>query len=246
MNIRQSKSEFLRVIKNQAVTIKDTNGKLNNKVLSDNSYSTAYVDGRYLPQLDEKYKVVLDPSLRKEFNEIKLAVCGINFNGEQKEIGFSMVAEEQPSGIIYVSEIKTITTGYRGISRNEADIDDVVNSMLKVQRKPGHKPILILGHTHPTQPSLPNDFSNSWSLGDLYAAFTASDRYKNDLQTMHFLITPSLDTNFMFYDRDFEQFFRFKKGIFEYDQDTRQLIEHPAYSDPKKPPKKINLQNLEF
>ena len=233
-------NKFNNVIANQGLKSSDSAGKAFTP--SFERRNQEYIDGRQIPKLSPKYRVALDPKLNDKWNKIQIAVCGINYNSSQMEIGFLLCGEERDDGLIYIDDLIIETTGTRRVSHNEDKIDAIVEN-LKDKYK-NSKPFLIFGHTHPEQRSLPNAFSNSWSVGDFYAMFCAEDRYKNDLQVADLLITPSLDTNLLFYDRNVEGFYRFSQGVYIFENGKWSANE--CYRDPNLEAKRYNLKNLDI
>jgi len=147
-----------------------------------------------------------------------------------------MIGEELPSGTIVIRQIVLADNNLLSgrTQHNEKQLDNLVNNAQSLMIQ-GGKPILFMGHTHPDQKHLniPNRFQNSWSFGDLYSAFCASDRYKNDnIQVINVLITPSMDINFMFYDRNEQSFYRFNEGIYTWDKSKNCYLPSNCYSDP--------------
>lgn len=232
--------EFDRVIAKQGLKGLGMSG--NYFVPTFQKSALGYIEGSQLPKLSSKYRVALDPKLNDTWNKIQLAVCGINFNGSQMEIGFLLCGEEREDGIIYIDDLIIETAGDRKVSHNEDKIDSIVDNLKEKYKN--SKPFLIFGHTHPAQKGLPNSFSNSWSIGDFYAMFCAEDRYKHDLQVADLLITPSLDSNLLFYDRPTESFYRFSQGVFTFNEGKWSANE--CYRDPNLPPKEYNLKNIEL
>ena len=67
---------------------------------------------------------------------------------------------------------------------------------------------------------------------------------KNDLQVADLLITPSLDTNLLCYDRNVEGFYRFSQGVYIFENGKWSANE--CYRDPNLEAKRYNLKNLDI
>ena len=238
MNIEEAKQQFINVFNSQGLQANGYYG-VQAEIKSEDLYkngSIGYIDGRLLPKLSSKYKVVLDKnvkignkSLTEVFYGIMLGNAYINYLQTQQEIGFYMTGKELPNGEILIDNIVMAENNLS--SRKASVTEDQVDSIVSNLKAKGYsRPILIIGHTHPDQP-YPKAFQNSWSVEDLYSSFCASDRYKNDLQVMSILITPSLDTNLLFYDRDAKQFYRFQDGVYCFDKSKQKYIPEPTYQD---------------
>ena len=212
MNQEDVERSFINAVKNQGLEFETFDGKVSTEQVGMNIFYSSHLTSSSLPRLNSKYKVYLSPKLNDVWQQIQIGVAGINYDvinsnykqENQKEIGFYMIGEEQSDGSIIITNIEFQKDNLqsRHVHADESFVDSIVDRAMCLKNE-GRKPILFKGHTHPAQKCL-NRFQNSWSFGDLYSAFTVSDRYKDKLQTINVLITPSLDVNFLFYDRNLE------------------------------------------
>lgn len=245
--------KFMTIVKNQGVVARDYHGRIVDVADLQPEGRDACVVSSSLPMLSAKYKVVLSPEASEKFDMIKAKIMTFNYKGEQNEVGFFMLGHEldevDGNRVIYIDTVEATAIQYRGISHNQNArlYDQLMDAHAQNCRSEGHnKPFIFVGHTHPEQRGLPNFLANSWSFQDLWSAYCFSEHYKDDYDNGKFqlgeiLITPSLDTNMMFFDRNYKggMFFRFREGVYEMRKGDK-LERNKCFSDPNEPAQRLN------
>ncbi len=249
--------EFLQAFNKQNINVKNLRGNVSQlKVYADGSTTDGYVpSGKDLPKLNSKYKVYISKKLTSDWNKIKLACLMQNYQGRQQEIGFILTGVENDDGSILIDNLEIenadsfdSNASYRSVSHDPNKLDIIVATAVAKANQNNKKPFVIFGHTHPSQEILgyKNELANSWSFGDFFASYCEAVAYKTITQVAHLLITPSLDTNIMFFDFGAKQFYRFSDGIYEYAADTNKLLVNTCYGDLNAPPKKFDPKKVNF
>lgn len=240
-------------INKQGLIIDTMSGRLIDLSLTNLAWTkiNGIVVGNSIPKCDSRYKIIIDREMKVNgyfvdsiFMQILLAVTGLNYKKLKNEIGFYMTGYEQDDGLIFIDNIilSKNNLNSRKTLCNEEQVDSIVAELLNKGYK---NPIIIAGHTHPDQ-EIENKFQNSWSVQDLHSAFAMSERYKDEkLQTLEILITPSLDTNILFYDRKKKMYYRFQDGVYTYDKHKHKYVAQSAYSGDNKSACVVNLNEID-
>ncbi len=247
------KEEFMNLLKKQNIPLYGPTGHtLDYSELDpdkDGNMACVPTAGQDLDMLDSNYKVVLSPDVSQKFRDIMMKAANINYEGSKTEIGFLMVGEEKPDKTIAINrmEIYSMNIGRAGFNDAQHDLlMKLVDIMKAYGEKNNRKPFFIFGHTHPEQREFQNFVSNSWSLGDLWSSYVANKVLRGRVQYADLLITPSMDTNLLFFedgkvvDENFKGFYRFAEGIHLTDLNGKiERINH-AYSDPNSAPQRLD------
>ncbi len=247
----EMKREFMDILTAQNIPLYSQRGVIEDRSWIDpekhGSLACVPTAGKCLPKLAPKYKVVLSPDVSEKLQRIMVKMANFNYTGEKTEIGFLLVGEEKSDGTIAVDDMKVYDMGYRSVGFNKAQegtVMQLIDAMKAYGEEHGTKPFLIFGHTHPEQPEFPNYVSNSWSLGDLWANYVERQVIGGRIKHADLVITPSLDTNLLFYEdgstvgENHKGFYRFAEGVHFTDRRSGRESVNSSYTNVNSPSKR--------
>lgn len=147
--------------------------------------------------------IVLTDSVYQMLTDIQyLTVTG------KKEFPFFLYGKETGDNQIVFDQFFTQSPSVQETSASYGS-QMVTDLTKKISEKPSDKLVVGKGHSHPPI----GDFYENFSVGDLAGdiQFTESNRVFSDgmAETVSCVVTPSGDINFVYYDRNVQNFYRF-------------------------------------